>query len=77
MKLFYYKFVIYFLFRIKKNKCDVYIDDELPFDYYKDLLYNLYVENKELKGTNVTKLKIKKIRWLLKIITGRDLQGFE
>ncbi|GKB61805.1 hypothetical protein Tco_0917991 [Tanacetum coccineum] len=35
----------------KDTKCFVYgfLDDELPSEYYKELLYNLYVENKSLK----------------------------
>ncbi|GJR70448.1 hypothetical protein Tco_0016513 [Tanacetum coccineum] len=36
----------------KGKKCGVYrfIDDELPFEYYKELFYKLHMENKELRS---------------------------
>ncbi|GJX75479.1 hypothetical protein Tco_0314074 [Tanacetum coccineum] len=38
--------------RDKTKECNVYgfLDVELPSQYYKELLFNLYHENKQLKG---------------------------
>lgn len=38
--------------RNKDKKCEVYgfLDDELPSEYYKDLMFNLHMDNKKLES---------------------------